>query len=179
MNPLFPSKTPSGPVIPRSARKVAWVAEKATRGPSSGRARARSCHTERIIDRAGYVDAVGGLHRGETKGPRDSRSHRTRPLRRVVESPGSHRRHVGEAALDLIGHGQGGEKLLSAPSCILAGSKYRCQIVTGVTGLARGEVAIVEVQVADQRAVVEGCPVRSGLPAPDQCDQRISCDRSS
>jgi hypothetical protein len=51
---------------------------------------------------------------------------------------------------------------------VFTGCEDRTEVVAGVAGLLFGDVAIVVVQVANQRRVVEGGAVGSGFVAADQ-----------
>ena len=41
-----------------------------------------------------------------------------------------------------------------------------------MTGLTRREVAVHEIEIADERAIVEGGAIGGALPAADQCAER-------
>ncbi len=45
-----------------------------------------------------------------------------------------------------------------------------------MTGLARREVGVVEVEIADKRPVAESCAVGSGAAAADQCAERAAAE---
>jgi hypothetical protein len=73
---------------------------------------------------------------------------------------------VAEPALHLIGGGQSGEHVAAGGRRVLSGRKPRREVVARVAGLARGEVGVVEVEIADECAVVEGGAVGGVSPPP-------------
>ncbi len=109
---------------------------------------------------------VGGAPRIQPQGPGDARRHGIGALGGVVEPPGPHGGHIGKPTLHLVGHRQRRQQGAPVPARIFGGGQHRPQVVAGVAGLAGGDVAVVEVEVADQSAVVEGRAVgRARAPA--------------
>ena len=100
---------------------------------------------------AGDRDRVGGARRIEPERPCAARGDRIRALRDVIEARVAHRRHVAQPALDLVGQGERGEEVASGCAGVFRRSEHRAEVVARVTGLAVREVAVVEVEVADQR----------------------------
>ena len=92
----------------------------------------------------------------------------------MIEAPGSHRRLVGESALHVIGDGEGDEQLATGGVCVFGRGKYRGKVVARMAGLAGGEVGVVEVEVANERPVVEGGAVGRSLTVADQRAARVS-----
>ena len=67
-----------------------------------------------------------------------------------------HERHrCGELRFDLIGHRQRGQEVLARKIGVLAGGEDRPRIVRGVAQPASGEIAIHEIDVSDERRIVE------------------------
>ena len=83
-------------------------------------------------------------------------------LRRVVESLRPYRRLVREPALHLVGDGERGQQLPSGGARVLGRREHRREVVARVAGLARREVGVVEVEVANERSVVERGAVGRG-----------------
>jgi hypothetical protein len=97
-------------------------------------------------------------------------------LRRVVEALGAHGCLVAQAALHLIGDGEGDEQLTTGGVSIFGCGEHGGKVVARLAGLGSGEVGVVEVEVADERPVVEGGPVRRSLTAPDQRAARVATE---
>jgi hypothetical protein len=94
----------------------------------------------------------------------------------LVEALCAHGRHLAEAVLDLVGDRQGGEKRVPVGLRVLGCRQHRREVVARVAGLARGEIGVVEVQVAHERAVVERGAVRRSLSTADQRRQWLSAE---
>ncbi len=99
---------------------------------------------------------------------RNSGSYRIGTLRRVVEAPVPHRRHVAQADVNLISDGEGRHQLFPAQTGKFGSRQHRAEIVAGVAGLPLCQVAVVEVQVTDQRAVIESSSIGRRLAPTDQ-----------
>ena len=89
-------------------------------------------------------------------------------LRGVIETACAHGRFVREAALHLVRDRERRQQLAPRSARIFGGGEHGSEVVARVTGLAGGEVGVVEVEVADERAVVERGAVRSTAAAADQ-----------
>src|SRR5579872_3051105 len=60
---------------------------------------------------------------------------------------------------------------------VLAGSKHRTEVITGVTRFLFSDVAIIEIQVAYKRRIIESCTVGCGfVPTANQRDEWISTE---
>jgi hypothetical protein len=94
----------------------------------------------------------------------------------VVEALRAHGRHLAEAVLDLVRDRQGGEKRVPVGVRVLGCRQHRREVVARVAGLVRGEIRVVEVQVAHERAVVERGAVRRCLSTADQRRQWLSAE---
>src|SRR5713101_5441370 len=105
-----------------------------------------------------------------------SSRHRVGSLRGVIEALRSHRGNVREAALNLVGERQGRQEFPAALMSIFAGGKHRTEVVAGVTGLLWGDVAVVVVQVAYKRRVVESRAVGRAFSAADERGQGVAAE---
>jgi hypothetical protein len=94
----------------------------------------------------------------------------------VVEPAGAHRRGLGEPALHLVGDRERGEQCGPVAVAVLPAGEHGGQVVAGVAGLAGGEVAVVEVEVADQEPVVERGPVGRRAAPPEHRAPRVPAD---
>src|SRR5213082_2619505 len=86
---------------------------------------------------------------------RGSGSERVRKLRRVVEPLLLNRRHVAKARLNLIRHRDRREQVLAVGVRILGGSEHSGKVVARMTSLMLAHVVVHEIEIADERAVVE------------------------
>jgi hypothetical protein len=86
----------------------------------------------------------------------------------MVKTSGPHGCNITETALHLVGRRQGGQEVSPATIGVLSSGQYGAQVVTRMTGFALGQVTIVEVEVAHQRAIMERGAIRGCLPASDQ-----------
>ena len=171
MKPLLPSKTSRGPVTPRIARNAACVAANAVAGigePLPVRQLAGARHAQRVQRRAGDRDRVGGAPLIEAERARDPGGDRVGALRGVIEALGAHRRHLGQAVLDLVGDRQRGQQRATVGVRVLGRGEHRREVVARMAGLAGRQVGVVEVQVAHQRAVVERRAIGRALARADQ-----------
>src|SRR5665811_2030444 len=73
----------------------------------------------------------------------------------VVESPVTYRRRITQSALHLIRDRKSSEQRRAIGVRELSGREHRAKVVRGVTRFMRGEIAVVEIEVADERAVVQ------------------------
>ena len=172
MKPLLPSNTSRGPVTPRMARNAACVAPNAAAGYASP----FQCDSSPVrVTRSAFSDvpaiAIALAVRAfvEAERPRDAGGDGVGALRGVVKALGAHRRHLGQAVLDLVGDRQRGQQRATVGVRVLGRGEHGREVVAGVTRLTGRQVGVVEVQVADQRAVVERGAVRR---APSHADQR-------
>ena len=117
---------------------------------------------------------MSGFLLGEAQRFRDPCSNSVRTLGGVIKPLRTYWSDIGEPALHLVGHRQGSEQCLASPLGVLACGEHRSQVVAGVAGLLLGQVAVVVIQVAHQRGVIQRGPVRSGLPATDQRHQGVA-----
>ena len=132
------------------------------------RERAGAGHAQRVQRRAGDRERVRRLRLAEAKGFRCARRGGERALRGVVESSRAHGRFVREPTLHLIGDGERGQQFLSGRVRVFGRRQYGREVVARVAGLARCEVGVVEVEIANECAVVEGSAVGGGFAAADQ-----------
>ena len=140
------------------------------------RERAGTGHPERVQCCSGDRDGIPGLRLGKAERLRRPSRGRVRALGRVVETLVSHGGLVGEAAVHLIGDRERRQELAPGRARVLGRREHRRQVVARVAGLAGREVGVVEVEVADECAVVERRPVRGGPAAPDQRAQRPAAE---
>ena len=117
-------------------------------------------------------DGVGGADGSRPSASGDAGGHGVGALGGVVETFVPHGRHVAQAALHLVSDGERGQEVPAGLRRRIRRRPGRRPVVAGMARLARGQVAVVEIEVANQRAVVEGCAVRSRLPPADQAAQR-------
>ena len=99
-----------------------------------------------------------------------------RALGRVVEPLRAHGRLVGEPALHLVGDGERDEQLASRGVGVLRCGEHRSEVVARMAGLAGREVGVVEVEVADERPVVERGAVGRARAAADQRAERPAAE---
>ena len=97
-------------------------------------------------------------------------------LGRVVEALRAYGCFVGEPALHLVGDRERGQQLAAGGVRVLGGRQHRREVVARVAGLAGREVGVVEVEVADERPVVEGGSVGCRRAAADQRAERIAAE---
>src|SRR6185312_6524427 len=69
-----------------------------------------------------------------------------------------------------------GQQLLPGGMRVVRRREYGREIVARVARLAGGEVGVVEVEVADERTVVERSTVGGSTAAADQCTERTSAE---
>jgi hypothetical protein len=112
---------------------------------------------------------VGRVELVEAEGFGDARRHGIGALRGVIKAFGSHRRDLTEAALHLVGHRQGGWQFPSTASGVLSRGQDSTEVIAGVAGFIWGQIAVVEVQVTHQGAIVERGAVGGRAATPDQC----------
>ena len=132
------------------------------------RQRASAGDAERVECGARDRDRVRGAGGVEPERSRAAGGNRVRALRDVVEARVAHWRHVAQPALHLVGQGERGEEVATRRAGIFRGGEHGPEVVARVTGLALREVAVVEVEVAHERRVVEGRPIWCGVAATDQ-----------
>src|SRR5262247_3506807 len=94
----------------------------------------------------------------------------------MVEPPCAHRRHIAQPALYLVGYGERGQEFAPAPARILRGRQRRPQVVARMAGLSFGQVTVIEIQIAHERAVVERRLIGGSSAAPDQGGMRIPAE---
>ena len=94
----------------------------------------------------------------------------------MVEALCSHRRLVREPALHLVGDGERGQQLAAGGIRILGRGEHGREVVARVAGLAGGEVGVVEIEVADERSVVERGTVGGTPAAADQRAERAAAE---
>lgn len=123
-------------------------------------------------------DGVGRLAPAHAQGLGDPAGQGVGALGRVIKPFRPHRGDLGEFALNLIGDGQGREKFLSGDVREFGGGQDGPQVVRGMAGLPLGEVAVVEIKVMDEGAVVKRGPVRGGAGAPDEAAGLLVIDRA-
>src|SRR4029077_6130011 len=63
---------------------------------------------------------------------------------------------------------QRGQEVTTCGPDVFTGCQDRPQIVAGVTGFSLGQIAIIEIEVADQRTVVERSSVNVSEPTANQ-----------
>jgi hypothetical protein len=131
------------------------------------RERARAGHAQRVQRRTGDRKRVRRLGLAEAKRFRRAGRGGVRTLRGVVESPRAHWRLVREPTLHLVGHGERAQQFPPGSVSVFGRRKHGREVVARVAGLARGEIGIVEVEVANECAVVEGGAVGGGFAAAD------------
>ncbi len=133
------------------------------------RQRTRASHTQCIERGTADRERVGGSGHIKSQRARHTGGDGIGPLRRVVETGRPNRGFVAQAALHLIGHGERHQQIAPAPVGVLAGGQHGRQVVARVARLPFGQVAVVVIEVPDERAVVERCVVWRGPTAADQC----------
>ena len=165
MKPLLPSNTSRGPVIPRIARNAACVAPNAV----AGYARPFQCDSAPVrVTRSAFSEvpaiaiALAARPRVEPERPGDARGDPVDALSGVVEPLCSHRRLLREPDLHLVGDRERAQQRAAVRVGVLRGGEHRRQVVRGMAGLARRQEGVVEVEVADERAVVERRPIGRG-----------------
>ena len=133
-------------------------------------------HAQRVQRRAGDRDRVRRLRLAEAK--RLGRAGRggVGALGRVVEPLRPHRRLVGEPALHLVGDRECGQQFPAGGVRVLGRREHGREIVARMAGLAGGEVGVVEVEVADERPVVERGTVGGRPAAADQGAERAAAE---
>ena len=172
MKPLFPSNTSAGPVIPRCASRVACVAADAANGAASPfqwesvpvRVTRNALSAVPLMAIAFAVCACI-----ERKCARHSSGDGIRELRGVVESAVAHRRRITQSALHLIRDRKRSEQRRAIGIRQLGCREHRTQVVRWMTGLARRKIAVVEIEVADKRAVVQRRTIRRAATTTDEC----------
>jgi hypothetical protein len=69
----------------------------------------------------------------------------------------------------LIGSSQTGQEILAVSVAVFGSGKDRSNVIAGMAHLASGQVGVIEIEIADERAVIKCRQVRASLPASDQC----------
>src|SRR6185437_16205520 len=98
-------------------------------------------------ERVGRPDAV------QTERPRYTRCKGEGALRGMIEASRPHGGDLTKTALHLIGHRQSGQEISPAAIGVFSSGQYGTQVVTRMAGFALGQITIVEVEVAHQRAI--------------------------
>ena len=86
----------------------------------------------------------------------------------MVETSLAHRSCIRKSTLHLVSDGQCSQQLATRTASHLRGGKHWSQIVAWMACLTTCQVAVVEIQVAHQKAVPKGCTVRCGTPHADE-----------
>src|SRR5689334_17695095 len=94
----------------------------------------------------------------------------------MVEAAVAHRRHVTQPALHLISDGQRGEQRTAVRLRQFRGREHGGDVVGWMTGLARREIAVIEIEVADERAVQEGRSIRRTLSTANERTGAIAAE---
>ena len=94
----------------------------------------------------------------------------------MIEPFCAHRRRIAQSALYLVGHGERGQVCAPATARILGDGQRRPQVVARMAGLSFGQVTVVEIQVAYERAVVERSLIWRRSTAADQGGMRIAAE---
>ena len=89
----------------------------------------------------------------------------------MIETTFAHRRRITQTALHLICDGKCSEQRRTIGVRQLGRREHGAKVVRGMAGLMRGQIAVVEIEVSDESAVVErrtiGC-------APSAADERAA-----
>ena len=91
----------------------------------------------------------------------------------MIEALRTYRRYLGEAVLDLVGNRERGQERAAVGVRVFGGGEHRREVVARVAGLPWRQVGVVEVQVANERPVVESRAIgRAPSPADQGCQRR-------
>lgn len=74
-------------------------------------------------------------------------------LCRMVETFRPHGCHITQSALHLVGKRERCQHLPTITVCVFCGSQNGSEIVAGMTGLTRGKIAVIEIEIANQSSV--------------------------
>ena len=83
----------------------------------------------------------------------------------MVETCCPHRSDIAEAALNLVGDRESGHEVTASAIRVFRCRQDRRQIIARMAGFTLGKIAVIEVEVSNQRAVVKGSSIRGGPPA--------------
>ncbi len=140
--------------------------------PFPVRERAGTGDAQGVKGRATDSDRIGSADGVQPKRSGNAGRYGIGALGRVVETLVPHWGYVAQAALHLVGDGERGQKLPAGLGCVFGGGQDGRHIVTGMARLPSGQVAVIEVEVPDQRSIIEGRAIWSRLSAADQAAER-------
>ena len=113
-------------------------------------------------------DGVRRSLRADPQGARRPRRHGVGDGEPLIEAVLFRGREVAEPALHLIGEREGGHEIPSGGAGVLRRRKHSAHVVARVRGAHRAHVAVADVEIADERGVVEGRPVGGGRSPADE-----------
>jgi hypothetical protein len=87
----------------------------------------------------------------------------------MIEPALTHRGRVTQAALHLVSDGKRNKKCCAIGVGQLRGGKYCSEVIGGMTRLARGKIAVIEIEVSNEGSVQECGPIRR---APSTANER-------
>lgn len=136
------------------------------------RKRSSTCDPQRVEGGTADGDGMSSLTVIKPKGSCYACSSGISTLCCVIKAFTAHRRSFRKTALHLVGHGQCSEELFTISPRIFTCGQNGAQIIARMTRLALGEEAIVEIQVANQGAILKCRSIRSCASAANQRGQR-------